>query len=69
VIALTLQRTDGEKPGPIVAQLLMPGQASKTGTLTLRGRTREDFVAGRIYAHFYTQQSPLGVGRTRIALP
>jgi amidase len=69
VIALTLQRTDGEKPGPIVAHLLMPGQVSGGGTLTLRGRSREDFVAGKMYVHFYTQRSPLGVGRTRIALP
>jgi Asp-tRNA(Asn)/Glu-tRNA(Gln) amidotransferase A subunit family amidase len=69
VIALTLQRTDGEKPGPIVAHLLMPGQASGGGTLTLRGRSREDFAGGRMYVHFYTQRSPLGVGRTRVALP
>jgi hypothetical protein len=66
VIGLTLQRTEGEKPGPIVAHLLAPGQASGTGTLTLRGRTREDFVAGKMYVHFYTQREPLGVGRTRI---
>jgi amidase len=69
VIALTLQRTEGEKPGAIVAHLLKPGQVSGSGTLTLRGRTREDFVAGKMYVHFYTQRSPLGVGRTRILLP
>jgi Asp-tRNA(Asn)/Glu-tRNA(Gln) amidotransferase A subunit family amidase len=69
VTALTLQRTDGEKPGAIVAHLLTPGQVSGSGTLTLRGRSREDFVGGRMYVHFYTQRAPLGVGRTRIALP
>ncbi len=69
VIALTLQRTDGEKPGPIVAHLLMPGQMSGHGTLTLRGRSREDFVAGKMYVHFYTQRAPLGIGRTRVTLP
>ncbi len=69
VIALTLQRTEGEKPGPIIAHLLTPGQVSGSGALTLRGRSREDFVAGKMYVHFYTQRSPLGVGRTRISLP
>jgi Asp-tRNA(Asn)/Glu-tRNA(Gln) amidotransferase A subunit family amidase len=69
VIALTLQRTDGEKPGPIITHLLMPGQVSGSGTISLRGRSREDFVAGKMYVHFYTQRSPLGVGRTRIELP
>lgn len=69
VIALTLQRTDGEKPGAVIAHLLTPGQVSGSGTVTLRGRSREDLVASKMYVHFYTQRAPLGVGRTRIALP
>ena len=35
----------------------------------MRGRDREDLVAGKLYVHFYTRQAPLGVGRTRLALP
>ena len=69
VIALTLQRSDGDKPGPIIAHILAPNQASGSGTLTMRGRDREDLVAGRLYAHFYTRQSPLGTGRTQIRVP
>jgi Asp-tRNA(Asn)/Glu-tRNA(Gln) amidotransferase A subunit family amidase len=69
VLALTLQRSDGDKPGPIVAHILAPNQISGSGTLTMRGRDREDLVAGTLYAHFYTRQSPLGAGRTQIKIP
>lgn len=68
VLALTLQRSDGDKPGPIIAHLLAPNQISGAGTLTLRGRDREDLVAGKLYAHFYTRQSPLGAGRTQLVV-
>ncbi len=66
VIALTIQRSDGDKPGPVVAHLLAPNQISGSGTLVMRGREREDMAAGRLYVHFYTRQSPLGTGRSRI---
>lgn len=69
VVGLTLQRSDGDKPGPIIAHLLVPNQVTGSGTLMLRGRDREDLVAGKIYAHFYTRQSPLGAGRTQIKVP
>ena len=69
VLGLTLQRSDGEKPGPVVAHLLAPTQPLGVGMFTLRGRDREDFVAGTLYLHLYTRQAPLGVGRTRIVLP
>ena len=69
VLGLTLQRSTGDKPGPIIAHLLVPNQVSGAGTLTLRGRDREDLVAGTLYAHFYTRQSPLGAGRTQIKIP
>jgi Asp-tRNA(Asn)/Glu-tRNA(Gln) amidotransferase A subunit family amidase len=68
VVGLTIQRGDGDKPGPIVAHLLTPSQITGSGTLILRGRDREDLAAGRLYVHFYTRQSPLGAARTRIAL-
>jgi len=69
ILGLTLQRSDGDKPGPIIAHLLVPNQISGTGTLTMRGRDREELVAGRIYAHFYTRQAPLGAARTQIRIP
>ncbi len=69
VVGLTLQRSDGGKPGPIVAHLLVPNQITGSGTLMLRGRDREDLTAGKIYAHFYTKQAPLGAARTQITIP
>ena len=69
VLALTLQRSIADKPGPVIAHVLAPNQVSGSGTLTMRGRDREDLVAGTLYLHFYTRQSPLGVGRTRLAMP
>jgi len=69
IVGLTLQRSEGDKPGPIIAHLLVPNQISGAGTLTMRGRDRDDLVAGKIYAHFYTRQSPLGAGRTQIRIP
>jgi hypothetical protein len=67
VLGLTLQRSEGQKPGPIVAQLLGPNQISGSATLILRGRNREDLVGGRLFVHFYTRSTPLGV-RQAIAL-
>jgi amidase len=69
VLALTLQRSDGERPGPVVAHLLAPTQPFAAGMLTLRGRDREAFVAGTLYLHLYTRQTPLGAGRTRLLPP
>jgi hypothetical protein len=66
VVGLTIQRSDGDKPGPIVAHLLTPSQISGSGTLILRGRDREDLAGGRLYVHFYTRQSPLGAARARV---
>jgi amidase len=66
VLGLTIQRSEGDKPGPIVAQLLAPNQIAASGTVTMRGRNREDLVAGRLFVHLYTRQSPLGVGRSVI---
>ena len=68
VVALTLQRSDGDKPGPVVAHLLAPNQISGAGTLIMRGRDRDDLTAGRLFAHFYTRQSPLGAGRGKVEL-
>ena len=68
VVALTIQRSEGEKPGPIVAHLLAPNQITGSGALIMRGREREDLTAGRLYVHFYTRQSPLGAGRVKVEL-
>jgi amidase len=68
VVALTLQRGEADKPGPILVHLLSPGQTKVHATLTLRGRNREDLVSGKVYLHLYTRQSPLGVGRTKVPI-
>ena len=68
VLGLTLQRSEGGKPGPIIAQLLAPNQISGSASLILRGRNREDFVGGRLFVHFYTRSTPMGI-RQGIAVP
>jgi len=69
LLALALQRSDGDRPGPMVAHLLARGQTTATATLTLRGRDRDDFVAGRLFLHLYTERTPLGVARVPLRLP
>jgi Asp-tRNA(Asn)/Glu-tRNA(Gln) amidotransferase A subunit family amidase len=69
LIALTLQRSDGAKPGPILSHLLTAGQTNATGSVTLRGRDRESLVAGRLFVHGYTREQPLGIGRAVVKLP
>jgi Asp-tRNA(Asn)/Glu-tRNA(Gln) amidotransferase A subunit family amidase len=69
VLALTLQRSEGGKPGPIVAHLLAPNQISGSATVTLKGRNREDLVAGQLFVHLYTRQMPLGFDRQPLLLP
>jgi amidase len=68
VLGLTLQRSDGDKPGPIVAHLLAPNQITGSGTVTMRGRNREDLVGGRLYVQLYTKAAPLGFERQKISL-
>jgi len=60
VIALVVHRMDGPRVGPIVAHLAQRGQQQPRGTLTLRGRDRDDFVAGRLAVRLYTARTPLG---------
>lgn len=59
-LAIAVHRMDGTRVGPIVAHLLMRGQPSAQGTLTLRGRDRDDMAAGRLAARLYTARAPLG---------
>jgi Asp-tRNA(Asn)/Glu-tRNA(Gln) amidotransferase A subunit family amidase len=68
VIGLAIHRSEGDKPGPIVAQLLATNQITGSGTLTMRGRNREDLVADKLYLQFYTRQVPLGGERKTISL-
>lgn len=69
LIALTLHRSDGDKPGPVILHLLTAGQTTAKGSFTLRGRDRENLVAGRLYLHGYTRERPLGIGRAVVKLP
>ena len=69
VLAYTIHRSDGEKPGPILAHLLTPNQIAGSGTILMRGRDRDDLLAGKLYLRLYTRQSPLGQGQLRIVIP
>jgi hypothetical protein len=68
VIALTLQRGQPDKPGPVIAHLLLAGQTAAHSTLTLRGPNREDLMANRLFLHLYTLKVPLGLPRSEIRL-
>ena len=68
VLGLAVHRSDAGKPGPVVTHLLAPNQISGSGTLVMRGRERDDLVAGRLFVEFYTRQLPLGAGRKKIEL-
>ena len=69
LIALTLQQSVNGESGPIVAHLLAAGRVAGSASLVMRGRDREEFVAGRLFMHLYTEAAPLGAARTRFALP
>ncbi|WP_235890410.1 amidase [Sandaracinobacter neustonicus] len=60
-VALTLQRTDEGKPGPIIATLLKPGETKARADLQLDTRARADLAAGRLYVRLYTHAHPLGL--------
>jgi len=68
-IAIAVHRMDGDRVGAVVAHLAMRGQRATRGTLTLRGRDREDFVAGRLGVRLYTERLPTGSAAVRIQAP
>jgi amidase len=68
-VALALHRPEGERVGPIVAHLLRSGARTGRGVVTLRGRDREDFVAGRTSLRLYSDRQPLGSTPVRVVLP
>ena len=69
VIALTLQDSVSGQPGPVLAHLLASGRSSGAASLVMRGRDREQLVAGHVFLHLYTQGAPLGIGRAQLVLP
>ena len=69
LVALTLQRGTADKPGAIVANLILEGQAIGAGDLMLQSKDREDLAAGRLFLHLYTRAAPLGAGRTVVQFP
>ena len=60
LVVMAIHRMEGQAVGPIVAHLARRGGAGRSGTLTFRGRDREDLVAGRLAVRIYTEQQPLG---------
>jgi len=69
VLAVTVQRSAGEKPGGVVAKLLSAGQQTGSGDIQLRSPERGDLAAGKLYVHLYTRGSPLGAARVAIKVP
>lgn len=68
-VALTLQRAEDGKPGPVIASLLRPGQRKGRSELHLDSRARADLAAGRLYVQLYTEARPLGAGRADLPSP
>ena len=68
VVGLAIHRVNDGKPGPIVAHLLAPSQVNGSGTVVLRGRDRDDLVAGHLVVKLYTRSQPLGAGSRAIEL-
>lgn len=68
-VALTLQRSEDAKPGPVLALLLRAGQVTGESELHLNTRTRADLTAGRLFIHLYTRALPLGAGRVPLPAP
>jgi hypothetical protein len=69
VIAVTLQRSVGDGPGPVIAQLAPTGRTAAAGRLVLRARDRADLLAGRLFVQLYTRAAPLGVGAASLSPP
>lgn len=68
-VAVTLQRAEAGKPGPIVAVLSRPGETVAHSARRLTPRQHEDLVAGRLLAGFYSHEWPLGLAHARLELP
>ena len=69
LLTLTLQRGTAEKPGAIIANLVLEGQTTAVADLTLGAKDREDLAAGHLFVHLYTRGAPLGVGRAMVQFP
>lgn len=69
VVTLALHRPAGDGVGPVIAHLVARGEHAGRGTLTLRGRDRDDFLAGRLRLRLYTDRQPLGAAPTTLVLP
>ncbi len=66
VIAVTLQRGQADRPGPVITQLVATGRTTGSSSLTLRAGDRRDLFAGRLFVQLYTAAAPLGVGRAAV---
>ena len=66
-IAVAIHRTRDNGPGPVLAQLLAPGQARGQAELLLDARARADLAAGRLYATLHTRRAPLGAGEAQFS--
>ena len=61
-LVVTLQSGDSDQAGPVVAVLLR-GKREGSGEVVLEPKLRGELASGRLYAHLYTVDHPLGAGR------
>ena len=65
---MTLQRGTADKPGGVVANLLLAGQPAATGDIQLHSKDRNDLALEHLFVRLYTRSAPLGAGQAAIQL-
>ncbi len=69
VYAVSLDRLDAAKKGPVMRAISGPGTARATGTLKLGEAERRDLVDGKLALVVYTTDQPQGTIRSALRLP
>jgi hypothetical protein len=63
---MTMQRGTADKPGGVIANLLLAGQPADTGGIQLRSKDRNDLAIEHLFVRLYTRSAPLGAGQAVI---
>jgi Asp-tRNA(Asn)/Glu-tRNA(Gln) amidotransferase A subunit family amidase len=67
-VSILIQRSDGARPGPVIAVLGRNFERPVAGRLQLEPRAQADLLGGRLTVNLFTRRDPLGVGRVPIVM-
>jgi hypothetical protein len=67
-VSILIQRSDGARPGPVIAVLGRNFERPVAGQLQLDPRAQADLLGGRLTVNLFTHLHPLGVGRAPIIM-